>query len=226
MKKAIIFDLDGTMFDNLNVYKDAHKEMFLKRGSQYKILPNVSGSKTIELMQIFADYFKNETGENISAEDLLKEQDELVFNEYENKVEMREGLRDFLNFLNENKIRKAVATTARQKTIKILFDKYDLWKEFEIIMSAEDIEKSKPDPEIYEKVFNRLNDNSDFEKLEKKDCLAIEDARNGILSAINAEIEVVCIPNKDAFNKDEDISMANYICESFEDEKLREIVLK
>ena len=123
MKKAIIFDLDGTLFNNLNVYKDAHKEMFSKRGLEYKILPHDKGSKTIELMQTFADHFKNEKGEEISAEDLLKEQDELVFNEYENKVEMTKGVKEFLDFLNENKIRKAVATTARNKTIKILFRK-------------------------------------------------------------------------------------------------------
>lgn len=226
MKKAIIFDLDGTMFENLNVYKDAHKQMFEKRNLEYKFLPNTKGSKTIELMQTFADHFKNEKGEEISAEELLKEQDEIVFKEYEEKVETRKGLLEFINFLNENQIRKAVATTARNKTIKILFEKYDLWKEFEVIVNGDDIEKSKPDPEIYEKVFAKLNENSNFEKIEKRDCLAIEDARSGVESAINAGIEVVAIPNDHAFNKDEDLSIANYIIESFEDEKLREVILK
>jgi HAD superfamily hydrolase (TIGR01509 family) len=226
MKKAIIFDFDGTMFDNLSVYKDAHKRMFSKRNLEYKFLPNTKGSKTIELMQTFADYFKNELGEEISAEDLLKEQDEIVFKEYEEKVQMRKGLLEFLNFLNENKIRKFVATTARLSTVKILFDKYNLWQEFDIILTAEDIQNSKPDPEIYNKIFEKLNQNSNFSKIEKKDCLAIEDARSGVESAINAEIEVVAIPNEHAFNKDEDLSISNYVMESFEDEKLREIILK
>jgi HAD superfamily hydrolase (TIGR01509 family) len=149
-----------------------------------------------------------------------------VFKEYEEKIQMRKGLLEFLNFLNENKIRKFVATTARLSTVKILFDKYNLWQEFDIILTAEDIQNSKPDPEIYNKIFEKLNQNSNYEKIEKIDCLVIEDARSGVESAINAEIEVVAIPNEHTFNKDEDLSIANYICESFKDEKLREIVLK
>jgi HAD superfamily hydrolase (TIGR01509 family) len=226
MKKAIIFDLDGTLFDNLSVYKDAHKVMFENRGLEYKILPHNKGSKTIELMETFSEYFKNETGEEISAEELLKEQDEIVFREYENKVKMTKGAREFLDFLNENKIRKFVATTARLNTVKILFDKYNLWHEFDIILTVENIEKSKPDPEIYNKIFEKLNQNPNEFMIQKSDCLAIEDSFAGVKSAKAAGIPVVAIPNEHAFNNDEDLSIANYICESFEDEKLREVVLK
>ena len=97
-----------------------------------------------------------------------------------------------------------------------------MWKEFEIIISAEDIQKSKPDPEVYEKAFNGLNE---IEKLEKEDSLAIEDSLVGVESAQNAGIKVIAIPNKNSFNKEEDFSIADYTINSFEDEKLKEIVL-
>lgn len=218
--------MDGTLFNNLNIYRDAHKIMFEKRNLEYKIIPHKKGSKTIELMQTFAEYFKENIGENISAEELLKEQDEIVFQEYENKVNFRDGVQEFLDFLNQNKIRKALATTARNKTVKILFDKYDLWKEFEVIITFEDIEKSKPDPEIYEKVFQKLNENNNFEKIKKEDCLVIEDSLAGVESALSANLEVIAIPNRFAMNKEEDLSTATYILKSFNDKKLKEIILE
>ncbi len=98
-----------------------------------------------------------------------------------------------------------------------------MWKEFEIIISAEDIQKSKPDPEVYEKAFNGLNE---IEKLEKEDSLAIEDSLVGVESAQNAGIKVIAIPNKNSFNKEEDLSIADYIFESFNSKELKDTLLK
>jgi HAD superfamily hydrolase (TIGR01509 family) len=87
------------------------------------------------------------------------------------------GIKEFLQKISANqKYRLAIGTAGRKSVQEELLEKHGLNPYFEFIVSAGDVTKGKPDPEIYTTAVNKLG-------LQAEECLVIEDAVNGIVSA-------------------------------------------
>jgi HAD superfamily hydrolase (TIGR01509 family) len=87
------------------------------------------------------------------------------------------GIKEFLQKVSANKkYRLAIGTAGRKSVQEELLEKHGLTQYFEFIVSAGDVTKGKPDPEIYTTAVNKLG-------LQPGECLVIEDAVNGITAA-------------------------------------------
>ena len=80
----------------------------------------------------------------------------------------------------------AIGSAAIMFNIDFALDGLDLRKYFPVIISADDVKKSKPDPETYVKCAEALN-------VEPKDCIVFEDAPKGVESAQNAGMRSVVL---------------------------------
>jgi HAD superfamily hydrolase (TIGR01509 family) len=98
-------------------------------------------------------------------------------------------------------IRLGVCTTSDPKSVGGVLDLMGPKRKacFEIVLAGDVVAKKKPDPEIYNLAKQRLS-------LEGRDCVVIEDSRNGLLSAVGAGMQ--CLITKSAYTQDEDFHEA------------------
>jgi len=213
MIKAVIFDMDGLMFDTESAYSVVQEKMFATRGKVFtnKIKMPLMGKRAHEVMEIIREALG--TGEK--TEDLLKEQDKELIKLYQTSVEKLRGLDELIAFLNEKKIRKCIGTSSRRFLVDILLEKHGLRDEFEFVVSGDQAKEGKPNPEIYNLCVSRLGVSS-------AECLVLEDSLNGIKAGRAAGCFTCAIPSE--FTKGEDFSGADIVCDSLADLKIKEFI--
>ena len=185
MIKLVIFDVDGTLVDSESVYvKAALKNLEV---NHYNIPMSaimgiigqnrVAGRKLIESTQ--DDSFNYDK----YIKDFEKIRNQILENE---PYKLKKGALNILNYCKKHNIKTAIATsTARDKQTKVLTE-LGIIDYFDYMVFGDEIKNSKPDPEIYLKVFEHYNYGKD-------EMIIYEDSKNGILSAHNAGIRVVYI---------------------------------
>ena len=140
--KAIIFDLDGVIFDTERLYLEVWKEIFLKYG--YKL---------------------------------------------------------------------GLATSAKRDRVERMLNDYNIYQFFDVIVTGEEIENSKPSPEIYLKVMDKLT-------VKANNCLVIEDSLAGVEAGLKSGSQVihikdlVDIKNKDVISMKSILELKEYINKS------------
>ncbi|MBM4055672.1 MAG: HAD family phosphatase [Planctomycetes bacterium] len=215
MIKATIFDMDGLMFDTESAYSIVQSSLSKKRGKVFthEIKRTLMGKKADEVMHLLNTFW----GKNERIEDLLKEQDKELINVYKGFVEKRDGLDELIAFLDQNHIRKCIATSSRRFLADILLEKHKLTDTFEFIVSGDMIEKGKPDPEIYHQCLAKLN-------VSGRECLVLEDSLNGIKAAIAAGCNTCAVVSE--YTKDIDFLSATLVCSSLRDQAIRNFILR
>jgi HAD superfamily hydrolase (TIGR01549 family) len=93
---------------------------------------------------------------------------------------------DVLKVAKENSCKTGLATLSKRKDVEHVIDALGIMEMLDVIITAEDISKGKPDPEIYLLVAQKLG-------LNPRECLVLEDSVNGVKSALSAGMNVVAI---------------------------------
>lgn len=191
----IIFDMDGLMFDTERVFIMAWDYAGEKIGigkagyMVYKTLGmNIASSFKV---------WKEEFGDGYNQEELRKYTKEFLTNYYnENKVPVKKGLYNLLDFLQKNDCKMAVASSSPRWEVEKHLKDAGIYEYFKGIICGDMVENSKPDPEIYLKACALLEANP-------SECYALEDSKNGLLAAHRAGCRPIMVP--DLWQPDEDI---------------------
>lgn len=187
--KAVIFDMDGLLFDTEIVYYEASQMVDDQMGFPYdkelylKYLGVSDEEVWANYHQIFASFGKNNVQKfiNDAYEETIRRFSLGV-------VQLKPGVIELLDFLEEHRIPKVVASSNQRHIIELLLEKNQLTNYFETIVSAENVKRAKPDPEIFLLAHEYLG-------TKKQETLVLEDSKNGILAAASAEIPVIMIPD-------------------------------
>jgi beta-phosphoglucomutase len=188
--KGILFDLDGVLIDAMPFHAEAVK-MAIKEQTNYdidkKIVYQLEGMPTNELvLELFKKSYINKKIDNELIETISKRKKQ-IFKEIE-KTLLIEGVNDLLNELNECDCLKAIVTGSAKKEIETTVDKMIGLKNFDVIISGDDIDKGKPHSTPFVKALQKMN-------LKPSECIVVENAPLGVEAANKAGIKCIITLN-------------------------------
>ena len=205
--KAALFDLDGVVFDTepqytvfwgsqCGLYHPEHP------GLEYEI-------KGQTLTEIYDQWFSGP---------LLPEQENITrrLNDYEAQMhyDFIEGFERLIDDLHQHGVKTAVVTSSNRPKMESVYRYQPDFKQlFDAILTSEDFERSKPDPDCYRKAAQRLG-------AQPNECIVFEDSFNGLRSGRAANMKVVGLTTTnplDAVRPLSDIQIADYVELSFDD---------
>ena len=176
--KAALFDLDGVVFDTEPQYsifwgaqcREFHPEI---PGLENKI-------KGQTLVQIYDAWFSGPLeGQQAVITARLDDFERQMSYDY------IEGFEDYIRSLRQQGVKTAVVTSSNQPKMEAVYAKRPEFKTlFDAILTSEDFERSKPDPDCYLKAAQRFG-------IDAKDCVVFEDSFNGLKSGRAAGMYVV-----------------------------------
>lgn len=206
---TVIFDLDGTLVDSMWLWKEIDIEYFAKFG---KTLPDTLQSE-IEGMSFTetAQYIKNKFHFTDTIEQMKNTWNDMAIHKYRYEVPLKDGIPEFLSYCKKNKIKLAIATSNSRELVDAVgyTHHFDLY--FDCIMTACEVEKGKPSPDIYLAVAKQLN-------VPTKNCLVFEDIVPGILAGKNAGMKVCAVEDDYSIEQtDEKVRLADYYIKNYFD---------
>jgi HAD superfamily hydrolase (TIGR01509 family) len=208
--KALIFDCDGVLVDT---ERDGHRVAFNRAFAEAGIAADWGVDLYGELLRIaggkerMTHYF-NEAGwpPGQTAETLipdLHKKKTALFTELvkSGSLPLRPGVTRLVDEARAAGIRLGVCTTSDPKSVDGVLDLMGAKRKsgFEIVLAGDVVKKKKPDPEIYDLAKRKLG-------LDARDCVVIEDSRNGLLAAVAAGMP--CLITTSTYTKDEDFGEA------------------
>lgn len=175
--KGAIFDLDGTIFESMHVWRQIDFDFLGKRNIE---VPTDYLDKIVSMnFDEAAEFTINRFGFSETKEEIIKEWFDMAVYAYGHDVGFKPHAKEYLDYLKSKNIPLAVATSSAEELYLATFENLGLMSYFDIIVTAKEVGSGKNKPDVYLEAARRLN-------LSPKECVVFEDIYNGMLSAQSA----------------------------------------
>ncbi|HET9497192.1 MAG TPA: HAD family phosphatase [Candidatus Limnocylindria bacterium] len=202
--RAVIFDMDGLLLDTEVVWQEAEERLFAAHGEVF--------TREDKLAVIGTDfawtarYFAERLGKPPDAGPALVE--EMVMSMYgllQQEVAGRPGARELVARLR-GRVPLALASNSPRKLVDAALESARLTEAFDVIVTSDDVARSKPAPDLYLLACERLG-------VAPADVLALEDSSAGVASAKAAGLTCIAVPQF----AETDVAAADRIIDSLEE---------
>ena len=184
--KGILFDLDGTLVDNMMVHHRAWQRKLSELGLDYsldRVKAEIHGVNTEILERLFGDRYTHEERVNISREKEAAYREIFAPEMAANTVG---GALDFIRLAHGEDVPMAIGTAGPEENAFFVIDGLGIRTMLGHVVHSGMVEKGKPDPEVFRQAAEGIG-------VDLRDCLIFEDSVTGARAANNAGCPVVVL---------------------------------
>ena len=194
--EAVIFDFDGVIVDTEPLHYAAFQRLLEPLGLGFSWEQYVETYMGFDDRDAFIEAFKgSEGGLDAALLQNLIDRKAAVFQEViRDGISAYPGVVSLIRTIRDHRVPLANSSGALHSDIEPILETLGITDCFDIIVTAEDGAKSKPDPECYTLAYARLNEYHSLD-LRPDQVLAIEDTPAGITSAKGAGLRVIAVTN-------------------------------
>jgi beta-phosphoglucomutase len=183
---AFLFDLNGTMIDDMEYHLDVWYDVISKDLGSTLTKEEVRGQMYGKNDELLIRIFGEQRFKEFDFVAITQAKEERYQEIYRPHLDLIPGLFHLLQTAKESGIKMAIGSAAPQFNIDFVLDNLKIRHYFQQVVSAQDVTKSKPHPEVFLKAAELL-------AVDPASCIVFEDAPKGVEAAANAGMRCVVI---------------------------------
>ncbi|MEQ8787606.1 MAG: HAD family phosphatase [Pirellulaceae bacterium] len=185
--RAVVFDLDGLMFNTEDLYDQTGSEVLRRRGRQFtnELRQQMMGRPGRDALRIMIEMH----GLEDTVEQLQRESESVFNGLLDSHLAPMPGLLELLERLEAVGRPKAIATSSGREVVHRMLRQFDFPRRFEFVLTSEDVARGKPHPEVFLTAARRLG-------VEPGELLVLEDSENGCRAAVASGAVTVAVPSE------------------------------
>lgn len=186
MYAAVLFDMDGLMFDTEPIWAQSWEPVLERHGLHMApdLFRRTIGSARSALPGILEQVY----GHRDDLDEIADGHYELAYELLEGHVSAKPGLLELLDYLGGCGVPLAVASSSPRHLIERHLEEYHLEGRFSCIVDGSEVERSKPEPDIFLLAARRLG-------IDSRDSLVLEDSVNGLRAACTGGLPCIVVPD-------------------------------
>lgn len=211
--QAVVFDMDGLIFNSEDLYDVACGKLLERRGKTFtrEIKLQIMGKKAPLALQLLCELTEIQE----PLEPIRDEIESYFVSAVEQSLDTMPGFESLLEQLEDAGVRKAIATSSSRSLADVMLTRFDLHARFEFVLTGDDVEHGKPHPEIYLSACERLS-------IQPVATAVLEDSHTGATAALAAGAMTIAVPNE--HTQDCDFSDVDLIANTLADPRLKQVL--